>query len=195
MAKLTTILTILLLCSVLFPNFAGSQNLYDVRQARWGMSPAEVMATEASKPIKKGPQDNYSNTLTYRGKLHGINANITYYFLEDGLVKVNYDFNNNHIEGSDYIDDYNKIKTIESREVGPPTLVETQWHNNLYEEHPQHHGTAISLGHMKRITHWDTPATNIKLILYGGNFEVRMSMVYKHSLTSKTSGEKNADIR
>ena len=189
------ILTIVLLCFVLFPNIAVSQDLYDVRQARWGMSPAEVMATEASKPLRQGPEGDYSDTLTYRGKLLGIKANITYYFTENKLAEVKYDFKDSHIDGRDYIDDYNKIKEIETREVGRPTLDETRWYNNLYEEHPEHHGTAISLGHMKRITHWDTPVTNVKLILEGGDFEVHMTMVYKSRILNDLSGERNADIR
>lgn len=158
------ILAILLLGFVLIPNIGVSQDLYNVRQARWGMSPAEVMATEASKPLKQGPEGDYSDTLTYSGKLHGIKANITYYFMGDKLVEVKYDFKDSHIDGKDYIDDYDKIKEIETREVGQPTLDETQWYNSLYEEHPEHYGTAISLGHMKRITHWDNPVTNVKLI-------------------------------
>lgn len=191
-ARTMVVLAVLLLFTTVF---SSSDELYDVRQAHWGMTPQEVMAREASKPVDKGPKEYFSDTLTYRGKFSGIKANITYYFFEDRLVKVDYDFTSAHANGKAYLEDFDKVRSLETRELGPPELEESEWFNSMFERHPDHYGTAVSLGHLKRAATWDTPVSDIKLTIEGEDFEVHMSMVYKSKEFQDLTGERDADIR
>jgi len=101
---------------------------YDFRKANWGMSKEQVKATEDKKP------DFENNTmLSYEVTISEKDFECAYLFLEDKLYGSRYLFFGEHTNKNLYIDDYEELKDILTKEYGKPKIDKLTWKNDLFK--------------------------------------------------------------
>lgn len=101
---------------------------YDFRKANWGMSKEQVKATEDKKP------DFEDNTmLSYEVTISEKDFECAYLFLEDKLYGSGYLFFGEHTNKNLYIDDYEELKEILTKEYGKPKIDKVTWKNGLFK--------------------------------------------------------------
>ena len=99
---------------------------YDFRKTNWGMSKEQVKATEDKKP------DFEDNTmLSYEVTISEKDFECAYLFLEDKLYGSGYLFFGEHTNKNLYIDDYEELKEILTKEYGKPKIDKATWKNDL----------------------------------------------------------------
>jgi len=122
---------------------------YDFRKTNWGMSKEQVKEIEKSKLVEEdfGEEEN----LHYKGEIDGLDCEIYYYFMRGKLTGAAY--SSWHINNkNDCINNYKKLKENLTKRYGK--LVEDKTFEDFKE------GTAR--------TFWDTPTTEINLMLSEG---------------------------
>jgi len=101
---------------------------YDFRKTNWGMSKEQVKATEDKKP------DFEDNTmLSYEVTISEKDFECVYLFLEDKLYGSRYLFFEEHTNKNLYIDDYEELKEILTKEYGKPKIDKVTWKNDLFK--------------------------------------------------------------
>lgn len=101
---------------------------YDFRKTNWGMSKEQVKTTEDKKP------DFEDNTmLSYEVTISEKDFECVYLFLEDKLYGSRYLFFEEHTNKNLYIDDYEELKEILTKEYGKPKIDKVTWKNDLFK--------------------------------------------------------------
>jgi len=101
---------------------------YDFRKTNWGMSKEQVKTTEDKKP------DFEDNTmLSYEVTISEKDFECAYLFLEDKLYGSGYLFFGEHTNKNLYIDDYEELKEILTKEYGKPKIDKVTWKNDLFK--------------------------------------------------------------
>jgi len=101
---------------------------YDFRKTNWGMSKEQVKATEDKKP------DFEDNTmLSYEVTISEKDFECAYLFIEDKLYGSRYLFFGEHTNKNLYIDDYEELKEILTKEYGKPKIDKVTWKNDLFK--------------------------------------------------------------
>ncbi|MAT38866.1 MAG: hypothetical protein CL946_04605 [Ectothiorhodospiraceae bacterium] len=157
---------------------AQDQDGYDFRKTKWGMTPAQVKASESTSPIEEGPSGQFDLMIIYSGNVANLQTLYSYHFINNKLVSTFYNFRESYVNDNMYLEDYLKIKEILTRKYGPPSKDNTVWSNDLYKGDPQNYGTAVSVGHLAFQSDWQTPRTDIRLTLKGENFKTGMGVIY-----------------
>src|SRR4051812_31926068 len=105
--------------SVLFarPVSAGGP---DFRRASWGMTQAEVVATETDRPAAVS-QSNGEAIVKYEPVSAGeMGGRLIYIFANDKLVRAKYVSNAEHDEPNDFIVDFRAIEPVLMEKYGKP---------------------------------------------------------------------------
>ena len=163
----------LMLIALVFALPARGGETYDFRKTRWGMSQAEVMASETLE-LKERTKD----VLGYETQLFGKDVMLVYAFVKDRLVRARYFLSERHANKLLYIKDYEQFTEALEKKYGPPTLDEIDWLNPLFKDKPSHWGTAVSVGHMKMSKGWDASTTLIVAMLVGDNYKISCFIDY-----------------
>jgi len=53
------------------------------------------------------------------------------------------------------------------------------WKNDLYKDDKSHWGMAISVGHLVYAVQWETPTTEIGIMLMGNNYKINLGIFYE----------------
>ena len=145
---------------------------YTFRRTAWGMSKEQVK--EAEKEIAYESE----TILGYEGGILEFDCRIGYIFTGGKLVRAKYIVEEEHSNDNQYITDYKTLRTALSKKYGEPLESNRIWLNDLYEDDPQRWGFAVSIGHMRDHTRWETPQTIIFLALQGDNYEILLAIEY-----------------
>jgi len=146
---------------------------YDFRKTKWGMWEQEVQATESLEPAyqKQG-------ILGYKSKLLQKNVLIMYIFVEGKLVRAQYILAERHTNRNAFIQDYEDFKEILTTKYGKPDNDSVYWLNDLYKDEHSRWGFAVSLGHLKYFSSWNTDSTKIVCALHGENYDITCAVEY-----------------
>jgi len=99
-----------------------SNDRFEFRKTRWGMTMDEVKSSEDISPSKE--KDNY---IVYKEQFNSIPSTLGYIFVDGKLVKAAYLFNERYQNPDDYIVTYERIKGLLINDYDPPTLDEVKW--------------------------------------------------------------------
>ena len=163
----------LMLIALVFALPARGEETYDFRKTRWGMSQAEVMASETLE-LKERTKD----MLGYETQLFRKDVMLVYAFVKDKLARARYLLSERHANDLLYIKDYEQFTEALERKYGTPTIDEIDWLNPLFKDKPSQWGMAVSVGHMKMSKGWNTPTTLIVAMLVGDNYRINCFIDY-----------------
>lgn len=135
---------------------------FDFRKAKWGMNHQDIQSSEKIDAIIQEKE-----RLVYPDSLLGINASINYYFENSKLIKASYLFDGTFTDQVEYIVDFIKIKKVLKEKYGSPTSDNSSELDIMEKDMFKQVGELISSGVQEYETKWETPKTQIKLILKG----------------------------
>lgn len=152
---------------------AEQQRSQSFRKAAWGMSMAEVVASEGREPDQRA-----DGLLIYKDRIDQFDCHAGFVFVADQLVRGTYLIGVEHVNDTLYLSDYAELKDLLTKKYGKPEEDETIWLNDLYRDDPADWGRAIAVGHLAQYTIWQTQSTTIHLALQGDNFDVSLRIEY-----------------
>lgn len=159
----------------------------DFRQATWGMTRAQVLATETAKPSEIR-ESNGEVLVRYDSlELGKLACRVVYIFANDKLVRAKYVFDAEHGEPNDFIRDYRAIEPLLHEKYGNPASERAFWLDDSLQDEPKAYldqdrasstdilpsdpfaGPSILAGHLKLYTRWQGNRTKISHGLTGGS--------------------------
>lgn len=195
----TLIIAIALLFQLTLISTAQDESGNDFRKTKWGMSVAQVKASESNLPTNEGPSPPFNLLIAYNGAIADMPVIYGFFFIDNKLVQGSYLFTQEHMNKNLYIKDYNEVKNILTRKYGEPHFDQTNWESNFYERVEENYGTAVSLGHLNYGAGWNTPTTRIMISLMGDNGKIHLNVIYYDKdavslIESKYNSEKEKDF-
>jgi hypothetical protein len=148
-------------------NFVVKDDSTDFRNARWGMSPAQVKAGEKSQLVSEG-----RDTLVYKAVLSELACSIVYVFTTGGLAAASYIVEQPHADPARFLKDYENLKAYLQPIYGQMISEQNLWKNDMYKDNPEAWGFAISIGFLNRKAVWKGKRSRIELFLSGINHEI-----------------------
>jgi hypothetical protein len=163
-----------MLCMVTQSTIAWGEN-YNFRYTNWGMSQEEVIGSEE----KIDPVEKTENMVKYKTQILGKNVELIYLFAQNKLIGSSYKLDENYLASQHFIRTYNKFKQALMEKYGRPDKETTNWLNNTYRTDRKKWGLALSLGHTKYASLWNTKDTTIESSLQAENYYVLCAVEYK----------------
>ncbi|MCU1336033.1 MAG: hypothetical protein JWO19_1614 [Bryobacterales bacterium] len=179
----------------------------DFRRAAWGMTRAQVLATEASKPSDIR-ESNGEWIVRYDSiRLGDLACRVVYIFANDKLVRAKYVFDAEHGDPNDFIRDFKTIEPLLHETYGKPVSERAFWQDDLYQDEPRSYleqdrassadilpsdrfvGLSISQGHLKLYTQWRGDRTKILHGLTGADDHITHQIEFLSVELEKFEGE------
>jgi len=161
----------------------------DFRNAKWGMSRAEVIAAEGA------PVEQKAEHMLYRDKISGASVGIILTFVEDKLASAAYILTDSYVEPNQYVLLANQWREAITEKYGEKPRAETKWINPLYRDNPEQLGFAIAAGHAVVKNTWETARTIIIEALAGSNFKTTLGITYTSRDLKAALDKQEADKR
>lgn len=155
-----------------------------LRKADWGMTQAEVMASEAGKPASVR-EIGGETAMNYDSEFGGIACRVIYFFSKGKLTRAKLLFAAEHEDLNLFITDYHAVEPALREKYGKPAEERAVWDHPAFQTESQSYlerdrsipaeimpsdkfaGLEIALGHLKLYTQWTTQATTILHALTG----------------------------
>lgn len=113
-----------------------------------------------------------------KDQIVGLPAAVVYCFDDDQkLWRGAYNFSGiEHTNKNLYLDDYYKIVDGLTKVYGSTSKNEPYWSDDLYKDNPDDWGFAVSFGDVSFVAEWETPETDILVVLSGDNYKIRLTL-------------------
>ncbi len=117
----------------------SAQEPTDFREAHWGMSKAQVLATEPARPSEVR-ESGGEVVVRYDGvKIEELEASAVYIFAQDQLVRAKYLLPAEHENLNDFIGDYHTVEAVLKSTYGEPTSQKAVWLDDSTQEERKGH--------------------------------------------------------
>lgn len=144
------------------------------RRSRWGDGRAAVVESE---PIE--PADETDVYVAYITQVAGLDCAAFFTFAQDQLVHGFYTIREEHSEPQASLNDYQRLGELLQTKYGDPVYDQIVWNNTLYQDEPSEWGMAVSVGHMRMFSQWQSKTTDVELLLVGDNYQVTLAINYR----------------
>jgi len=168
----------------------------DFRKAAWGMSQAQVTASESLRP-RDVRQSNGETIVEYAPvRFGGLETRLIYIFAKGKLARAKYIFEDEHSDLNLFIADYRAIDPVLLESHGKPASARAIWEDDTYQDEPKSYldqdratpesilpsdrqvGLSVSAGHLRLYTQWETARTRIVHALSGHDFQIMHQLEY-----------------
>jgi hypothetical protein len=169
----------------------------DFRKASWGMTQAQVMATEQDRPVEVRHENGEVIVKYDPVKTEYLTGRLIYIFANDKLVRAKYVSDAVHSEWNDFIADFRAVEPLLMERYGKPSTERAVWLDDLYQQErlpyldqdralasdiltsDQNAGLSISLGNLRLITQRSNAQTKIIHALTGANSHIVHQVEYR----------------
>ena len=161
------------------------------------MTKAQVFAAEPNKLVDIR-EANGEVIVEYDVMQYGdLASRVIYIFAKDKLVRAKYLFEAEHSELNDFIVDFKRIEPLLQAQYGKPSSERAIWEDDATQLEPKSYldqdratpssilasdvnvGLAVSLGHLKLFTLWNSARTRVVHTLSGGNNQIVHQAQYR----------------
>ena len=186
------------LVSLLFASEPDAQP--DFRKATWGMTQAQVMATEPDRPAEIRREngevivkyDKYASI-----KPAELDGRLVYIFANDKLVRAKYISGAEHTELNDFIVDFRTVEPLLMEKYGKPATERAVWEDDSYQQEKlpyldqdralasdilpsdRNAGLSVSLGYLRLFTRRSSARTKVVHALTGENYRITHQIEYR----------------
>ncbi|HOF34841.1 MAG TPA: hypothetical protein PK624_12960 [Spirochaetota bacterium] len=171
----------LILLMLIFSAFTlFSEEEYDFRKARWGMSFEEVLNSEEVEPLYSVKNEH----ITYRDSIFFKYYSFNYSFSDGKLSSIFVSFDDLFpLEKNNYFEEYNEIKKLYEKRYGKVSKSQTIWYNKKFKNSPDRINEAISKKHVNIGDAWILEKTVISLgIVVNDSGKVSIVVLYKEKI-------------
>jgi hypothetical protein len=180
-----------------FAQPSSGQSSADFRQAHWGMSKVQVLATEPARPNEVRESEGEVVVRYDSIKLERLETSAVYIFAQDKLVRAKYLLKAEHSDLNQFIADYHSIEPLLKSAYGEPASKKAVWLDDSTQEERQGYldqdralpenifasdrnvGLAVSLGHLKLFTEWGNGRTKALHALTGVDGSITHQIEYR----------------
>jgi hypothetical protein len=193
----------------LFPALCCAQP--DFRHASWGMTPAQVMATEPGRPSEI--RTTKGETVLEYGplKMGALEGRALYVFAENKLVRAKFLFDAGHSEPNDFISDFQAAEPLLKERYGQPGDDRALWEDDSTQDETKSYleqdratatgilpsdrfvGLAVALGHLKLYTRRSQGRTEIWHTLWGKDQEITHQIEYRSVENGNARNQREPD--
>lgn len=166
-------LVLFFLMGMIAPVTSSWGDTYNFRYTTWGMTPEEVLASEAMAPFEKNDK-----MIKYKTRILDKKVELLYLFAENKLIGASYRLDENYINSERFIKIYNRFKEELINKYGSPKKEITHWKNDAFKSDRYKWGLALSLGYLEYFTYWEAPGTTVSCGLKEQNLYVLCSVDY-----------------
>src|ERR1700682_5080260 len=99
----------------------------DFRQALWGMTQKQVLATESQKPSEVRRSNGEVIVQYDSARLAGLDGRVVYIFASDKLVRAKYLFDVDHDNQNDFIADFRTVEPLLGEKYAKPANERAIW--------------------------------------------------------------------
>ena len=151
----------------------GKENVKgDFKSFFWGDSKEDVISVEGE------PDYDGGNALAYADRtIKNLDANLFYYFCDQGLYQVFYVLQESHTSEEIYLSDYSIVVDALTKKYGKPSEQDEIWYKPEMKDYATE-AEAIQLGYMFEYTRWYTDTTEIFISISADNYEFNTMLVY-----------------
>jgi hypothetical protein len=109
----------------------------DFRKTAWGMTPAQVMATEPAKP--SAVQARKPETIVQYDSINfaALTGRLLYIFTNDKLVRVRFLFEVEHSDENEFIGDFRAVEPLLLEKYGKPNSDRAIWEDDQTQQEPK----------------------------------------------------------
>jgi hypothetical protein len=169
----------------------------DFRKAAWGMTQAQVRATESAPPAEVG-ENRGEVVVKYDGvRVGDLAGRAVYIFAKDRLVRAKYLFDGEHRELNEFIRDFRIVEPILIEKFGRPAVDRAIWEDDSTQLEPKSYldqdrasaenilpsdplvGLAVSLGHLKLYTQFAGTRTKVIHLLTGQDHHITHEVEFR----------------
>jgi hypothetical protein len=169
----------------------------DFRKASWGMTQAQVMATETGR-LAEVRRENGEVIVKYNSVgTAELSGRLIYIFANGKLVRAKYISNAEHSEPNDFIADFSAVEPVLMEKYGKPAAERAVWENDLYQQEglpyldqdralpadilpsDPYTGLSISMGYLRLYTQRSSARTKVTHTLTGGNHRITHQIEYR----------------
>ncbi len=169
----------------------------DFRGATWGMTRAQVLATETAQPAEVR-ESSGELILRYDSiQLDGLPCRVVYIFANDKLVRAKYIFDADHDDPNEFIRDFRTLDPLLKDAYGKPVLARAFWNDDTFQDERKGYldqdrasssdilpsdrfvGLSVSLGFLKLYTQWLGDRTRISHGLTGENYHITHQVEFR----------------
>jgi hypothetical protein len=162
----------------------------DLRGVRWGMTQQQVRARESGAP-RESRGSNGERVMEYRAvPFARLSGRLFYFFVDGKLVRAKYLVEAEHDNLNDFIGDFRSVDAHLREMRGKPAAERAVWTNDSTQTEPKSYleqdrsspadilpsdklvGLAVSLGHLKLFTRWESARTSTLHGLTGENSRI-----------------------
>jgi hypothetical protein len=146
---------------------------FDFRHTRWGMSRAEVLASEDDDPIYSS-----NNRLLYATSVIDKRVMLEYHLGNDQLYRTRYVLSESHVVDNKYVADYRDIQSVLTAKYGKPKKQENIWKKGVAKRADLQPGVQVAIGNLSMVSSWETPDVLIVARLSGKDFKINCDVTY-----------------
>jgi len=174
----------------------AAQTHPDFRKSTWGMTQAQVMATEPERPAEVS-QSSGETVLKYDAPgAPELEGRLIYFFAENKLVRAKYISSAHHSDLNDFIADYRAAEPALEK-YGKPSSEKAVWEDDSLQQEKlsyldqdralasdilpsdQYAGLSVSLGYLKLFTVRANSRTKLVHALTGGDHRITHQIEYR----------------
>ena len=169
----------------------------DFRGAVWGMTRAQVTATEAHRPVRVS-QSGGEIVLQYdASKLGPLNGRPIYIFAHNQLVRAKFVVEEEHRDQNELIRNFHALETVLKEKYGKPNDERAIWEDDSTQDETKNYldqdratassilpsdrfvGLAVALGHLRLYTIREDGRTRVLHVLAGRDHEITHQVEYR----------------
>jgi hypothetical protein len=169
----------------------------DFRGAVWGMTRAQVIATEGNRPVRAS-QSGGEIVLQYDASTLGaLNGRPIYIFAKDKLVRAKFLVEEEHTDQNEFIRDFHALETVLKEKYGKPNDERAIWEDDSTQDETKNYldqdratassilpsdrfvGLAVALGHLRLYTIREDGRTRVLHVLAGRDHEITHQVEYR----------------
>lgn len=169
----------------------------DFRGAAWGMTRAQVMATEPNRPFRVSESDSEVVLQYDASRLGALHGRPIYIFAKDRLVRAKFVIDEEHSDRNEFIRDFHVIESVLKERYGKPKEERAVWEDDATQQETKNYldqdratpssifpsdrlvGLAVALGHLRLYTIREDSRTRVLHVLAGADDQITHQVEYR----------------
>jgi hypothetical protein len=169
----------------------------DFRRVVWGMTRAQVMATEPDRAARISESNGEIVVQYDASKLGTLNGRPIYIFAMDKLVRAKFMVDEEHSDRNEFIRDFHTLESVLRERYGKPKEERAVWADDSTQDETKNYldqdratassilpsdrfvGLAVALGHLRLYTIRECARTKILHVLAGADGRITHQLEYR----------------
>jgi hypothetical protein len=169
----------------------------DFREAVWGMTQAQVIATERNRPARTSESGGEIMVQYGASKLGAMNGRPIFIFANDKLVRAKFLVEEEHSDKNEFIRDFHEVESLLKDRYGKPKDERAIWEDDATQDETKNYldqdratassilpsdrlvGLAVALGHLRLYTIREGGRTKVLHVLAGADHQITHQIEYR----------------